>query len=187
VPKLEIQKVARPIVTEEDLDAFLSAVDSLNVLDFSFMVRAQIYMGLRIDEAITMEWKGVRLNERVYIPSKTKNKDAPTMPIPDKMVPWFEKMAEKYGTFGYISPGRGKGKPHQGYYTNYWLSKLVAALEMSKKFTSHRLRATFANLLKQQNVPITTIQKLMRHSKVETTMIYIETREQEMRDAVNQL
>jgi integrase len=29
------------------------------------------------------------------------------------------------------------------------------------------------------------IQKLMRHSKVETTMIYIETREDEMREAIN--
>ena len=34
-------------------------------------------------------------------------------------------------------------------------------------------------------VPLPTIQKLMRHRRIETTMIYIETREQEMRNAIN--
>jgi len=33
--------------------------------------------------------------------------------------------------------------------------------------------------------PLPTIQKLMRHAKVETTMIYIETRAQEMCIAIN--
>lgn len=34
-------------------------------------------------------------------------------------------------------------------------------------------------------MPLPTIQKLMHHSRVETTMIYIETREDEMRAAIN--
>jgi site-specific recombinase XerD len=51
--------------------------------------------------------------------------------------------------------------------------------------TNHRLRASFANVLNKRGVPLPTIQKLMRHSKIETTMIYIETREEEKREAIN--
>jgi site-specific recombinase XerD len=39
--------------------------------------------------------------------------------------------------------------------------------------------------LNKKGVPLPTIQKLMRHSKIETTMIYIETHEDEMRSAIN--
>lgn len=58
-------------------------------------------------------------------------------------------------------------------------------LGLSPKLTDHRLRASFANILNKKGVPLPTIQKLMRHTRIETTMIYIETREEEMRSAIN--
>jgi site-specific recombinase XerD len=45
--------------------------------------------------------------------------------------------------------------------------------------------SSFANILNKKGVPLPTIQKLMRHRCIETTMIYIETREEEMRNAIN--
>ena len=51
--------------------------------------------------------------------------------------------------------------------------------------TDHRLRASFANILNKRSGTLPLIQKFMRHSKIETTMIYIETREDEMRTAIN--
>jgi integrase len=41
--------------------------------------------------------------------------------------------------------------------------------------TSHRLRGTFATLLSEEGVPIQTIQAIMRHKDVKTTMAYLET------------
>ncbi len=58
---------------------------------------------------------------------------------------------------------------------------------LPEDITDHRLRASFANILNKRGVPLPTIQKLMRHSKVETTMIYIETREDETRQAINRV
>jgi len=40
-----------------------------------------------------MKWSGLRLDQKVFIPEKAKNRDAPLMPIPDSMIPRFEKMA----------------------------------------------------------------------------------------------
>jgi site-specific recombinase XerC len=39
--------------------------------------------------------------------------------------------------------------------------------------TSHRLRHTFANDLIEANVPVTTVQKLLGHRRLETTQIYV--------------
>lgn len=56
---------------------------------------------------------------------------------------------------------------------------------MPSNLTDHRLLASFANILNAKGVSLPTIMKLMRHSKVKTTMIYIETREEEIREAIN--
>jgi len=51
--------------------------------------------------------------------------------------------------------------------------------------TQHRLRTGFCTILQQSGVPIKKIQKLMRHSRVETTMNYIEVEETELHEPVN--
>jgi integrase len=106
------------------------------------------------------------------------------MPIPDVMLPWFDKMAQETGTFGLICPGK-TGEPRAHDFTIRYIRRALKAVGLLEDITDHRLRASFANILNKKGVPLPTIQKLMRHSKIETTMIYIETHEDEMRSAIN--
>lgn len=184
IPMVPVQKVSRPVVSKDGLDQFLEAIDAQGNLQVSFLVRAQILMGMRNHEARLMKWSGLRLDQRVFIPDKTKNGDAPVMPIPDVMLPWFDKMGKEVGTFGLICPGE-TGEPRAHDFTRRYIRKAAKAVGLPETLTDHRLRASFANILNRKGVPLPTIQKLMRHSKVETTMIYIETREDEMRVAIN--
>jgi len=185
VTHIPVQKKVRPIITLEDRDRFLEAIDAQGALDISFLIRAQILMGMREHEARMMKWSGLSLEQKVFIPEKTKNGDAPLMPIPDAMIPWFEKMAGANGTFGFICPGLKPGQPRTHDYTTPYIKRALKTAGLSERITNHRLRASFANILNKKGVPLPTIQKLMRHSRVETTMIYIETREDEMRAAIN--
>ena len=66
-----------------------------------------------------------------------------------------------------------------------YIKRAAVAVGLPPNITDHRLRASFANFLNEKGVPLPTIQKLMRHAKIETTMIYIETREEEMQAAIN--
>jgi integrase len=184
IPMIPVQKRARPIVTEETLDQFLAVVDAQGCLPASFLVRAQVYMGRRNHEARMMKWSGLRMEQRSFIPDKTKNGDAPLMPIPDVMLPWFDKMAQETGTFGLICPGK-TGEPRAHDFTIRYIRRALKAVGLLEDITDHRLRASFANILNKKGVPLPTIQKLMRHSKIETTRIYIETHEDEMRSAIN--
>lgn len=185
IPTLQVQRKNRPIVPGDLLDRFLEAVDAQGCLHASFLIRAQILMGMRNHEARLMRWSGLRLDQKVFIPDKTKNGDAPVMPIPEAMLPWFEKLKTGGGTFGLICPGEKEGKPRGHDFAIRYIRRAAKAVGLPKDITDHRLRASFANILNKRGVPLPTIQKLMRHSKVETTMIYIETREEEMREAIN--
>lgn len=186
ITKIPVQKKARPIIVNDDLERFLEAIDAQGELDISFLVRAQILMGMREHEARMMKWTGFHKDQKTYTPDKTKNGDAPLMPIPDLMMPWFEKMTSvSGGVFGFICPGLKPGKPRTHDYTTKYIKRALEATELSSRITNHRLRASFANMLNKRGVPLPTIQKLMRHSRIETTMIYLEVREKEMRDAIN--
>ncbi|WP_169720649.1 tyrosine-type recombinase/integrase [Geothrix fermentans] len=52
-----------------------------------------------------------------------------------------------------------------------FIGRAAKAIGLPKDITDHRLWASFANTLNKWGVPLPTIQKLMRYSKVETTMI----------------
>jgi integrase len=184
IPMIPVQRVPRPVVAIEILDRFLEAIDAQGCLHASFLVRAQLLMGMRNHEARMMKWSGLRMDQKIFIPEKTKNGDAPVMPIPEIMLPWFDRMAKETGTFGFICCGK-TGEPRAHDFTARYIKRAALAVGLPENLTDHRLRASFANILNNKGVPLPTIQKLMRHAKVETTMIYIETREQEMRTAIN--
>jgi site-specific recombinase XerD len=67
------------------------------------------------------------------------------------------------------------------------MGKPETVVGLPEDITDHRLGASFAKILNKKGVPLPTIQKLIRPSKIETTMIYIETREDEMRATIKLL
>ena len=58
--------------------------------------------------------------------------------------------------------------------TNRILRRILDKVGADAKITFHSSRHTFATLLGQKGVPLTTIQKLLGHQKLQTTQIYSE-------------
>jgi site-specific recombinase XerD len=48
--------------------------------------------------------------------------------------------------------------------------------------TAHRLRHSFANDLLTADTPVTSIQKLLGHRWLETTQVYVDANDQQVRD-----
>ena len=75
-----------------------------------------------------------------------------------------------------------KSRAHD--FTARYLQRAAVPVGLPPHLTDHRFRASSENILNKRGVPLPIIRKLMRHSKVETTMTHIETREDEMRTAI---
>lgn len=60
---------------------------------------------------------------------------------------------------------------------NQILKEIAKKANLSKIPTFHMARHTFATILLEDGVPITTVQKLLGHTKISTTMIYSEINE----------
>jgi integrase/recombinase XerD len=55
----------------------------------------------------------------------------------------------------------------------------------TKKYSTHKLRSTFATLLSKGNVPVEQIQELLGHSNITTTMRYVGVENKQLKQAVN--
>lgn len=79
------------------------------------------------------------------------------------------KIVEKYGSISKLTKSLGSNCA-----VNRTLRTILDRIGVDPKITFHSSRHTFATLLVQKHVPITTIQKLLGHQKVTTTQIYSE-------------
>ena len=76
---------------------------------------------------------------------------------------------------------------------NRYSGWMIRSLESTAKkaeiprFTLHDLRHTFASHLVMEGVDLPTVQKLMGHADISTTMIYAHLAPDHMKDAINRL
>lgn len=126
------------------------------------------YCGLRFSDFITLDSshinKGwitktmVKTKFNVEIPIDTVF-DGKALTIIDKYKGKIENLSKHIGCNASV---------------NAMLKKIFAKakIEDGGKFTFHTSRHTFASLLLQQGVPITSVQKMLGHQKLSTTQIY---------------
>ena len=125
------------------------------------------YTGLRFsdittlrDEHIVNGWLTRNMNKTGFMV------DIPVSTLFDGK---FLKIVEKYGSISKLAKALGSNCA-----VNRTLRNVLDRIGVDPKITFHSSRHTFATLLVQKHVPITTIQKLLGHQKVTTTQIYSE-------------
>ena len=87
------------------------------------------------------------------------------IPVSDKMA----GIIGKYGDIGKLAKNLGVNSQ-----VNATLRVLLDSIGADAKITFHSSRHTFATLLGQKGVQLTTIQRLLGHQKLQTTQIYSE-------------
>jgi site-specific recombinase XerD len=66
------------------------------------------------------------------------------------------------------------------------ITKLLDSIGL-EGYTTHKLRSTCASILSQSGVSVQNIAKILGHNKIQTTMHYIKTQDEELIDAVSSL
>ena len=67
---------------------------------------------------------------------------------------------------------------------NQILKSVAQKAKLSRIPTFHMARHTFATTLLEDGIPVTTIQKLLGHTKISTTMIYSEINENTIKNDI---
>lgn len=126
------------------------------------------YTGLRFSDIVTLRnehFKGGWLTKKM-----AKTGFIVELPVAELFGGKMLQLMAKYnGNIEKVSKALGSNSS-----VNKTLRGILDRIKIDPKITFHSSRHTFATLLSQNGVPITTIQKLLGHQKLQTTQIYSE-------------
>ncbi len=130
--------------------------------------------GLRRSEVINLKLEHLDFkNHRIYIKNSKGNKDRYTI-LAKSLIPEIKEYLHRYHPHEYLFNGKYKGKPYSEEAVKWGFQYALDRSGINKHFTPHSLRHAFASHLLAIGTDIVTIQKLMGHDDIRTTMVYLQ-------------
>ncbi len=184
---LENEKLAFQIPypkEEQDLPVVLSRKELFNLFSNCENIKHKLMLamlyssGLRRNELLNLRIENIETNDgkfRIRINRSKGNKDRYTV-LSKRLLPELRAYYQAYRPKDYLFNGRIKGQPMTA-------SGLAHALKMSnkrsgvKKINLHILRHCFASHALEDGMNLRTLQDILGHASIKTTMIYLHVSE----------
>ncbi len=130
--------------------------------------------GLRKSEIINLKIEHLDFkNHRIYIKDSKGNKDRYAV-LAQSLIPEIKHYLHQFKPQVYLFNGRYKGKPYSDEAVKWGFQYALDRSGIEKHFTPHSLRHAFASHLLAIGVDIVSIQKMMGHDDIRTTMVYLQ-------------
>ena len=174
---LEVTKWPREVetkrdwLTKEELRALLARIGEESLEDRDVVLLAA-WTGLRRSELARLRVEDVDLDGgRLWIRGKTRSED---YGFPAQLRPALERLVAR-AEGGLLVPG---GPQRITLVFRKWAQRL-----REPRFHAHALRHSLATALLRDGVPIQVVQRVMRHKRITTTMIYTHIADDQLRAA----
>lgn len=167
----------------DDLQTIIRYVQLMNSSDNSLTYKTMIYLlldsGIRISELINIQIKNVDFTSTPYqiLLENTKTGKIRYAPFSDFSKTYIKQLINKdpiqrkYLFYNFI-----KDRPLIKNDVKLFYKRLSRQTGIDN-IHSHRFRKTFASLLIENGMPIDQLQNLFGHSRISTTMIYVQFKE----------
>ena len=169
----------REFVTIEELRNLVEAPCNDEVMKRAALFSA--LTGLRFSDIQKMKWDEIVEKDKKYTLRYTIQKTTTyqELPISEQAIQLCgERQEPEAQVF--------KGLKYSAY-TNKALAQWIGAAGITRNITFHCFRHTFATLQLASGTQITTIQKMLGHKKLDTTMVYAKTLEEAKREAADKI
>ncbi|MDX9692075.1 MAG: site-specific integrase [Acholeplasmataceae bacterium] len=143
-----------------------------NNLSYQLVIFLMFESGVRSNELLNIKIENVDLNQQTIYLDKTKNGKPRTVYFNNLSHPFIVKMLSKRKR-GYLLWNFIRNERFNKRALDYLIFKLKNVLSI-QKLSAHMFRKTFATELNKNGCPVTTIMKLLGHTTIEMTMIYLE-------------
>ena len=171
---------------------FLSREEGANLLEvapdeWKALIAAGLYAGLRSGELMNLQWQDISMKNRtITIQPKDdwqpKNRKVRVIPISTKLLGYLQKHPRHISSpYVFCQPdGVKRSRVHKN------LPRIAERVGLTN-VTPHILRHTFASWLVMEGADLATVQKLLGHSDITTTMIYAHLASDHVKAAVERL
>lgn len=188
VPKLE-RKIPNKL-TKQDALRILEVVDNFPY-DHQFLrfrnyaiFALLIYTGIRKNELLKLKYSDVDIeNLSLFIRQGKGSKDR-IIPINYKLAEALQKYVEVRKKAWKSAPEFFTSYTYDMGFTESGIKRLVEKINKTSgiKFTIHKLRHTFATLMLEGGCDIYSLSKMMGHSDIKTTTIYLAASAEHLRE-----
>jgi len=138
--------------------------------------------GMRKGEILALCWKDVDLENRTVTVRKPKNNEISVIPINQTLYQELSNLSE--GSDGEYIFSNGNGHSFGDIKKGFSLALRRAGIE---DFHFHDLRHTFGSHLVMQGIDLKTVQQVMGHKEIKTTMRYSHLSPEYVQEAIGRL
>lgn len=170
-------------IKSHELSPWYQSVKKLENTTLKDYLIVLLFTGLRRQEAATLKWEQIDLQNKTLTVIDTKNHDTHTLPLSDYL---YELFAARYQnkTNEYVFPGSGAG----GYIIEPRKQMNKVIKETSISFTCHDLRRTFITIAESLDIPAYALKRLLNHKmNGDVTAGYIMTDVERLRKPMQQV
>ena len=186
--RLKVSKKPPLFITQEEFEKLLKKVQTETLRDF-YTVAGNT--GMRLSELLNLKWSSVSFDKKQI--GVVNTEDFTTKSGKSRIVPMNElvvtvlskRFANKNGS-EYVFH-KSNGFKYDKNFISHRFKKYVRAAGLNDKYHFHTLRHSFASWLALKEVPIFSIQQLLGHASVNTTLQYAHLSSSVLHSAVNKI
>src|SRR6266436_1877969 len=157
-------------IPDADLAAFFQVIDSVrDRLIFLFMLRC----GLRVSEVCALAWDAIDLDADTVRINRGKGQVDRIVYLSPDVEQALQVWRNHHTPGWYLFPSRTRTKAHLSrYQINVLMEQYLAAAGLTRHYSPHCLRHTFATQLLNAGVPLEVLKELMGHHSMQITLRY---------------
>ena len=184
VKKVRVTQKRPRFFSKDELKRFFAACVEFEQAVFMTL----LYTGMRKGELRNLEWEDIDF-ERQTIKIQEKDEWEPKggksreVPIHDEIYPILKRQEKRNGSVQWVFARKDGGRV-SGIWQRF---QRIATKAGIKRATVHTFRHTFASYMVMSGVDLPTVQKLLGHQNVKTTMIYAHLAQEHVRSAISKL
>jgi integrase/recombinase XerD len=161
------------------LPCVLSPEEVLRFIDAAWLNRDRILLqtayacGLRISELLHLRVSDIDSARRVIMVRHGKGGKERIVPMSARLLEELRNYWREYRPKDWLFPGGVPGTRLTASYVQRTCQRLVVRAGLTKKATPHTLRHSFATHMLEAGVDVVTVQTILGHSSLNTTLCYL--------------
>lgn len=131
--------------------------------------------GIRRSELLNLKWAHIDRSRMIINVIQGKGKKDRQVPLPAVIIPELEKYFYEYRPTIYVLNGQNHSTQYSAESINQVIKQLAQKAGIKKRVHAHLIRHCYATHFVEAGSDINLLQKILGHSSVKTTNIYLHT------------
>lgn len=177
-------KTLPSVLSREEVQRLLSA---FTYAKYRVMVRTAYAAGLRASELLHLRVEDIDSARMVLHVRQGKGNKDRQVPLSSILLDDLRRYWRTYRPQSWLFPGKSKDRPLCVTALQRRFRRVVERLGFRKRVSLHTLRHSYATHLLEAGVPLPTLQRLLGHSSLQTTLQYTHVRAEHIQSLASPL